>query len=511
MTSRYLLGVDSGTSVVKSVVFDMDGREIAVAHRDMPIVSPFPGASEVDMYGAWMAAVDTIREVVATVGAESIAAIGLCGTACGVWAIDEQGQPVRTAILWNDGRAANVISEWQANGFFSEIFAVSANAPFPGYPLSSLSWLLNQEPQVLQRARWLLFHKDWIRFNLTGDIHTDVSDVSYFPGDARERGYSYALLERAGLHKLRDRLPPVAQSHDIVGEVNDAAATRTGLNAGTPVVAGAVDVVASALGGGAHRTGQACSILGTSFLNSLVVARPTFVPADSGVQACMPEGQWLRSLVNTTGTLGIDWMIKHLAGEERARAGNSEARVFELIEQVVGSVPAGSDGLVFLPYLNTSGIISPFTEPNARAEFFGLSIEHTRAHLMRAVYEGIALSMRDCYDAMNQPVHEVALVGGGARSAFWAQMFADATGRRIVVSEGREFGARGAAVLAGVGTGLFASLEDAMTQTVHASRTYEPRAEFTRVYSGIYELYQQRYHAGREGWSLRRRVMDQLS
>ncbi len=503
MSADLLLGIDSGTSVVKSVVFDPSGVEIAVARRETPVLTPQPGWSEVDMVALWRAAAETIREVVAVVGAERIAAVGISGTACGVWALDADGAPVRNAILWNDGRAAEIIAAWQADGTYRRIFEISGNAPFPGYPLSTLRWLHLHDPQTLQRARWLLFHKDWLRWNLTGDIHTDESDVSYFPGDIRARSHSDALLELAGLSTYRDRLPPLLPSQAVAGHVTAEAAALTGLRAGTPVVAGAVDVVASALGGGAQAAGQAVAILGTSFLNSLVTAEPAFVPVESGVQAVMPGGGWLRSVVNTSGTINIDWLVEQLATDERRAAEVAGDSVYARIEAVIGAVPPGANGVVYLPYLNTAGIVSPFAEPNARGQFFGLAMTTTRADLMRAVYEGTALAMRDCFDAIGQPVAEVVLVGGGARSAFWAQMFADATNRRIVITEGSEFGARGAAILAGVGTGVFPSFAEAVARTVRPARVFTPDADAARMYAAVYPLYQHLYRTAREAWAMR--------
>jgi sugar (pentulose or hexulose) kinase len=276
------------------------------------------------------------------------------------------------------------------------------------------------------------------------------------------------------------------------------------------VVAGAVDVVASALGGGVYQPGQACSILGTSFLNSLVVAEPSFQPPESGVQAVLPGGTRLRSLVNTSGTLNLDWLVDNLALEERAAAQSSGRNVFDLIEETVRQVPPGARGIVYLPYLNSAGIISPFAEPTARAQFFGISIEHTRADLMRAIYEGTALAMRDCYDAIGQPVEEVTLVGGGARSAFWSQMFADVTGRRILVTTGSEIGARGAAILAGVGTGYYPSLNEAVRQAVHIAQRYQPQPAYAKAYGAVYEIYRQLYLSARDIWRLRRRVLTEL-
>jgi sugar (pentulose or hexulose) kinase len=224
----------------------------------------------------------------------------------------------------------------------------------------------------------------------------------------------------------------------------------------------------------------------------------------------MPDSMWGRSLVNTTGTISIEWMVKNLAEVERQQAASSGQNVYELIEEQVRAVPAGARGVMFTPYLNTAGIISPFADPHARGQFFGLSMEHTRFDMMRAIYEGTALAMRDCYMAVQQPIDEVVLVGGGARSAFWAQMFADATGKRIVVPGGTEFGARGAAILAGVGIGIFPSFTAAIQAFIHVDRTYEPHPELAATYSALYDLYKHLYQTARSGWALRHEVLERL-
>lgn len=500
---KYLLGVDAGTSVVKSVVFDLTGNEIAVARRETPLEHPSPNASEADMQTLWQLTAETAREAVSKVSASDIAAIGIAGTACGVWAVDKNLQPLRKAILWNDGRAANVVARWQENGFFQRSFEISGNAAFPGYPLSALSWLKENEVKILENARYLLFHKDWLRLQLTGEIVTDVSDVGYFPGDIHRRIYSKELLNEAGL-ELTDKLPPLRESSDIVGYITPQAAEQTGLKEGTPVVAGAVDVVASLIGGGVIKAGQAGSVLGTSFLNSLVLDAPSFTPANTGVQTCMPNGLWERSLVNTTGTLAIEWMLetiaKDITGEHR----------YETLTELAQSSPVGSRGLVFLPYLSTAGIISPFANAQARGQFFGLSTEHTRADLIRAVYEGLALAMHDCYSVMGQHVESVVVVGGGARSHFLMQLFADVTGKQILVTNGTEFGARGVALLASVGAGIFGSLEQAVNQCVHVERSYEPNLESSAKYSELYRLYKHLYLSSLESWRLRQEILGRI-
>jgi sugar (pentulose or hexulose) kinase len=504
-----LLGIDCGTSVVKSVIFDAHGSELAVARREMPVTND--GAlSECDMGAAWALTAETIREAVQGSDARAIRAVGVCGTACGFWAIDGQGAPVGPGILWNDGRAAETIVAWQESGFHARCFDIGGNALFPGYPLVLLHWLRQHQPERLARARWLLFQKDWLRWNLTGDLHTDESDAAYFPGDVHQRAYSPALLAETGLSDLADRLPPIVPSHQVVGYISEAAAAQTGLLAGTPVAAGAVDVVASLLGGGSHRPGQASSVLGTSLLNTLVLDAPSLKPAETGVQAWLPDGGWARSLINTSGTLAIDWMIDALTGDERRIAADTGESIFALIERTAASAPVGAHGLVFLPYLNTTGINSPFVDPNARAQFFGLSLEHTRADLIRAVYEGVALAMLDCYRATGQPLERITLVGGGARSAFWAQMFADTTGAHIQVPSGSEYGARGAALLAGIGAGVFPSLTDAVAHMVQPSATFAPDAQRHAAYQQVYALYSALSRGAPPFWAQWRATYDGL-
>lgn len=505
---RYLLGIDAGTSVIKSVLFDVLGNEVAISRRDTPVLHPHPGWSEADMEAVWACARETISEVTSEGRGVRVAAVGISGTCCGAWLLDEDKLPVRPAILWNDARAAGILAEWQGDGTFERIFAISGNAPFPGYTLPVLAWLRRNEPETLDRARWLLFTKDWIRFKLTGEIANEETDCSYMPFDIRERAFSQELFDLAGVADCARLLPPMLGSAEIGGRVTPDVAAATGLPEGVPVVAGLVDVVASTLGAGASLPGQACSIVGTSALNSLVSSAPVFEPEGIGVQATMPNGHWLRSLVNTSGTLNIEWMLDVLAGVEKAQAADEGRTVFDVIEEMAQAVPVGSGGVMYHPYVNSAGVVSPFVNPAARAQFFGLSIEHTRAHLFRAVYEGVALSMLDAYEHMPEECEEILLSGGGARSKFWSQMFADATGRRVRVAGGSEFGARGAAMVAGVGAGIYSDIDDA-ARTATAVRTHEPNPDAAAHYRELYKLYVELYTTLGPLWRLRAEILNQ--
>lgn len=504
-----LLGIDAGTSVVKAALFDLAGRDQGVARRRTEVVSPHPLWSETDMEALWQAVAATIRTLVSESGVDParIAAIGLTGTMVGAWLVDGAGQPVRQGILWSDGRAQPLIDRaLVANpDFMRTIYRSSGSVMQQGCTLPVLAWLAENEPRSLDRAEAVLCCKDWVAFKLTGSFGIDPTEASVLPGDNRARTYSDAMFDLFGLRAYRRLFPAVRPSEAIAGVLTKEAAAATLLRAGTPVGVGAGDVPASALGLGAFDPDVACTLLGTNILNCLVSATPLFEPADIGLLFSLPPDRWLRSMVNVSGTTSLDWFVEHFCAEERRHAA-SGADLYADLEALASASPPGAQGLLYLPYLSDLGITAPFYEPAARAEFFGLSDRHTRGDLLRAVYEGIALSIRDGYAVMPRPAQEIRLSGGGARSAFWSQMIADATSLPVVVPGGTsEFGAKGAALLAGVGVGTYASVSDAVRLAQSEGVRYEPDPETAEVYRARYEVYRMIQHDLRPAWQALRR------
>jgi sugar (pentulose or hexulose) kinase len=257
---------------------------------------------------------------------------------------------------------------------------------------------------------------------------------------------------------------------------------------------GAGDVPASAIGLGAVEPGVACTLLGTNILNCLVTEKPVFEPHDVGVMFCLPEARWLRAMINVSGTTSMDWFIAQFCAAEQQAAATA-GDLFARLEALAQRSTIGANGALYLPYLSLQGITAPFWEPAARAEFFGLNDRTTRADLLRAVYEGIALSIRDGYSVLPQAVSEIRLAGGGAKSAFWSQIIADVTGCRVVVPAGSEFGARGAALLAAVGLGWYASVGEAAAATdatdaaEGSAHIFTPQARAAAVYDQVYAVY----------------------
>ena len=508
----YLLGIDVGTTVSKSVVFDFDGHEVVVARCQTAVQHPIPASSEADMQDIWGAVQSTIREIITRHGIPptAIRAIGVSATVAGVWLLNEDKQPFRNAILWNDGRAASILAAWEVDGTIKKIFNISGNAIFPGMTLPTLRWLVENEPETLKTAQHLVWGKDWVRFNLTGEIHTDEGDLSQMPCDIRTRGYSDELFRLCGIKDVVRLFPPLAGSGEVIGHVTTKAAEETGLLEGTPVVVGLGDVQASIVGAGATRTGDACSIVGTSCLNNVVLDQASFDPPGIGFQFLLVGNHWIRSLTNTAGTLNLEWFLNNLAAEERFEAEKRGISVYQIMEEEAASVPIGSGGVIYHPYINTAGVAAPFMNAAARAQFFGIEVDHERRHLLRAVYEGLALAMRELYDLCPANVSEVLVTGGGARSTFWCQMFADCTGRIMLVPEGSEFGAKGDAILAGIGVGIYKDLEEARKLTFRLARVYEPDLKKTEQYAKVYELYRDIYMDMQEHWWHRHKLLKEL-
>jgi sugar (pentulose or hexulose) kinase len=472
-----VIGIDVGTTTVKSAAFALPDLAVPVAVRKRPSVtlSPRPDWSEVDPHAVEQAALGTVRELVADVGPGRVAALGISGTACGAWLSGRGASPARPAILWNDGRAADITRTWARDGRMSRIFELSGNVPFPGYTLSVIAWLAAHEPAVLEASSVLLWCKDWLRFRLTGVAATDESEASYVPFDIVRRTWSEELFELTGTApwwRLFPELLPPRTTLPLTAE----GARGTGLAAGTPIAVGATDIVAGLVGAGATRLGGTVTILGTSANSTVVAAEPPWEPRNVGIMAASPLGRWARSLINTSGSATLDWGARLLAGGDVDR-----------LMALAAEAPEGADGLVLVPYLSPAGLVSPRLDPHATGTLAGLRTHHGPAHIARAIVEGLASAVADCYANMALPVKEIVAVGGAARSDLLLQALADLAGRPVVRLAGEEFGARGVAVLAAWAIGATDDL-DALSGSVRSERTFEPRSD--GPLAGALERYQ---------------------
>jgi sugar (pentulose or hexulose) kinase len=482
-----IVGIDVGTSLVKSVAFDCKGRPVALARRPNSFKIPRPGWAECDMEATWELVRQTLNKLVQNLpgGSRGILALSVSGNMGGAWLTDGAKKPIRPAILWNDGRAASVLNRWRMEGLIDTIFGISCCVPCPGFSIPLLHWIRDCESDTFEKARYLFFAKDWIRFKLTGELCTEESELTHVPWDAEQRGYSDEVFRLCGMEEVKSLFLPLVDSGAVMGHVHRRAAEETGLGEGIPVVAGLADVSASLVGAGAVQTGCGTIIIGTSCLNNVTVSRPVYEPWGVGLIFTVPNGAWARTLTNQTGTIAFDWFSREWAPRDKT----GHQLTMKDLDEAVSRVPLGARGIVFHPYLNSTGLLSPVYEPRARARFWGLGVEHTRFDMLRSIYEGIALATADCFEHLPPFDQPVRLVGGAAKSRVWRQMFADATGCTLALLEGEEVGALGVAMLAGVAAGIWNSIDEAVKECCRVETTIEPVEENHEQYGRLLQLY----------------------
>ncbi len=503
------LGVDIGTTKVKTVLFDEEGRELKLARRDTNPDCQRDGSAYQDMNLLWDMVAETIREAVQSAGEYGeVKSIGITGQGDGLWLLDKDKSPLGNATLWIDGRAASYIEEWERE----KIIRSSGRIAFSGSPLALGAWYYDREPEKMEEARYVVFCKDWIKYCLTGEIVTDASDLSDASlVDVWSRTYSRDLLAKFKMEQLCALLPPIRPSMEIIGTVTKKASEKTALPPGIPVVNGMIDVAATAFGNGIFHGMDSCSIVGTTVYNEMVVnSLDSFHVEESSpsIVCYAEEGKWLMTMGTMLGTPNLDWFTHTFY------KGEGCAFSFQEEEAKMEQVGAGAGGIIFHPFLGQGGERAPFVKPSAAGQFFGIKSNHTKEHLLRSVYEGIAYSMKDCYECFpNQPA-AVRIAGGGSASEFWCQMFASCLNKTIQVTSGNEIGARGSAILSAIASGYFDNIHQGMEQMIHVTKEFEPKPEENKIYEMNYELYKELYHANWNLWDKRaevKKIIENLS
>jgi sugar (pentulose or hexulose) kinase len=507
--NRCLIGVDAGTSVVKAVAFDYVGRELCRHEAPMPLRQPQPLWVEQDMTQLWRTVKICLRRAVVALkkSKREIAGIGLTSTGDGTFLMTRSGEPVRGGILWCDGRAGKIVERLHAGPAAAKAFAICGTSVFTGSQASQLLWLRENEPDALRRAAVIFHAKDWLFYQLTGVISSDETDESLTMLRMSTRRYDPALFKIFGLDDLFDKYPEVRSTEANVAPVLAARGKELGLPPGTPIGSGPMDVAACALGSGAIEHGEASSILGTAGIHQVIMDRPLLEPKLVGMTLCHGvKGRWIRMLAAMTATPNLEWFLKELGGGLTTKDASGE-KLYHQLDRVVNSVPAGSDGVMFHPYLFPGGERGPFVKPTARASFTGLNLNHSAKHLLRAVYEGVALATLDCYRHMPIDPKSVLLSGGGANSPAWCQIIADCLGKPVLVPAGSQFGAKGAAMNIGVAVGFYRNAQDAVRRSVRMSRSYRPVAVRTKLYHELYGLYRKTAERQMDLWDLRARII----
>jgi xylulokinase len=495
-----LLGIDVGTGGTRALLIDEAGRVLAAAAADhAPFVSPQPAWAEQHPLDWWRAAQEAIRAVLAASACDprTISGIGLSGQMHGAVVLDRRADVVRPAIIWCDQRTAAQCAWLNETIGPAPLLAHTANPALTNFTLPKLLWLREHEPEAWARVRHVLLPKDYVRFRLSGTLAMDVTDASgTLMLDVTQRRWSTPVLDASGVPATL--LPQVFESADVCASVCAEGARATGLVAGTPIVAGAGDQAAGAVGVGVTRPGVVSATIGTSGVVFAATDRPAFDPRGRVHTFChAAPSRWHVMGVTQAAGLSLRWLREQLGS-----AGDG----YDALAAEAEHAPPGSAGVLWAPYL--MGERTPHVDPDARAALVGLTASHGRAHIIRAVLEGVAFSLRDTFtifDEMAVPIAGIRLGGGGARSALWRQIQADVYGRPVETVASDEGAAYGAAVLAGVGAGVWPGVDDACDRLIRTrvAATPDPASE---------AVLQQRYLAYRRLYPLLRALYEpQLS
>lgn len=494
----FLLGIDIGTSGTKTVLFDEGGKAVSSSTVDYPLYQPQNGWAEQEPENWWNAVVQSIRKVLGQSGADAvtIAGIGLSGQMHGLVMLDKDKSVLRRAIIWCDQRTAAECEEITARVGAKRLIEITANPALTGFTASKILWVKNHEPEVYEKCCHILLPKDYIRFKLTGEFATEVSDASGMQLlDIPNRGWSDEVLSALQIDK--SLLGKVYESPEITGQVSAAAARETGLKPGIPVVGGAGDNAAAAVGTGTVEDGRAFTTIGTS---GVVYAHSSHVTIDPKGRVhtfcCAVPGAWHVMGVTQGAGLSLKWFRDQFCDAEKQTASRLGIDPYVLMDKEAERVPIGSRKLLYLPYL--MGERTPHLDADARGVFFGLSAIHTRQDMLRAVMEGVTFSLKDClsiFGEMKISVREMLACGGGGNSPLWRQMLADVFDCPVRTTVSKEGPALGAALLAGVGTGLYRSVSEACAAVVKYKPSQPPDPDSGEQYLPFYRLYTQLYSA----------------
>jgi len=490
----YVLGIDIGTGGTRALIIDKYGKVVSSATEEHePFASPQIGWAEQKPDDWWRAAGIAVRKALgnADLGGDAIACVGFSGQMHGAVMLDDADAVVRPALIWCDVRTEKQCLDFTAKVGAERLIQLTCNPALPNFTLTKFLWVRENEPKNWRRVKSVMLPKDYVRFRLTGDRAIDMADASgTLLLDVTNRRWSKEILQAAEMDE--SWLPKLYESPDVCGQVSAAGAAATGLKAGTPVVAGAGDQAAGATGMGIVTPGAVSATIGTSGVVFAATDRPALDAKGRLHTFChaVPERWHVMGVTQAAGQ-SLRWF------RDRFGSGADDGRdPYERLTAEASNVPVGSDGLLWAPYL--MGERKPHLDPYARAALVGLTASHTRGHVVRAILEGVAFSLRDSFtlfSEMQVPVTRIRLGGGGARSPLWRQIQADVYGHEVEIVEAEEGAAYGAAILAGVGAKMWGSVEAACNDIVRVATKVAPRAPAVSELNSSYAAYRRMYPA----------------
>lgn len=496
------LGIDVGTGGTRALIIDQKGTVVASASAEHEnFASPRPGWAEQDPRDWWKACGTAVRKALqsSSVRAEEIACVGFSGQMHGAVLLDVADEVVRPALIWCDQRSEAQSRELEEMFGRDTLIRLTCNPPLTNFTLTKFLWVRENEPEKWARVSHVMLPKDYVRFRLTGERAIDMADASgTLLLDVTHRRWSSEVLSKTGIKE--QMLPALFESPQVCGKVSAGGAEATGLRAGTPVVAGAGDQAAGAVGMGIARAGAVSATIGTSGVVFASTDRPAMDPKGRLHTFCHAiPGRWHVMGVTQSAGLSLRWYRDNFGAASPGVQKKDGRDPYDVLAEEASAAPAGSEGAFWVPYL--MGERTPHLDPNARGALIGLTASHTRAHVIRAIMEGVAYSLKDSFtifEEMKIPVNSIRLGGGGARSPLWRQIQADVYAHEVEIVEAEEGAAYGAAILAGVGAGGWPSVEQACDAIVRVAKRIVPNAKDSATMQKAYPAYRKIYPALRQ-------------
>lgn len=502
--SKYIIAVDAGTSVVKSILFGKGGVESGIVQRPVELIFPGPGLVEQDMNQIFDSVVESISELMTAyqVSSDDVLAISITAQGDGLFFVGHDGEPVMNGINWMDGRATELCIKWYTDGTDAVVYKLRGCTFYPGNMLCLLGYAMENMQEELEKTKWLVTCKEWLKFKMTGEMTLDnCYDPEYVIVPVED---PHIMLKSIGAEPLKDKLPPVKHVLDNQAPLKEELAKRLGLPAGLPVFGAPFDVTSCATGLGLIEENVSGAIIGTTCFVEVAMKRADSDPFNVGYTLpTAQDGRWIRAFGVMAGTPNQDWAIENFGGKYKKAAEENGTSVFREVDKAVAQIPPGAGGVIFHPFISPAGERAPFVKPSAKAQFFGIGLEHTTDHIMRAIFEGIGYSIMNCFDLGECSPTEIRLTGGGAKSDVWCQIIADMTGIDAIITDGKELGAKGAAIVASAALGIYPTVADAIADCVRPAKVFKPDPANTELYKKYYALYKSIYTHLWEDWDMR--------
>jgi len=484
---NYVIGLDNGGTSTKAAIFDLKGKEIASAGKQTKVIIPKSGYTERDMEELWLANCDCIKRAVdkAGIDAKEVLGIAVCGHGKGLYLWGKDDRPAYNGIISTDSRAWQYPKKWYENGVHKELHPQICQEFMACQQVSLLAWMKDHKRDVYDNIKWIFSVKDYIRFRLTGEAYSEATDISGSGlMDVKNARIDENLLRKLEIEEVYGKLPPIKYSSDFCGAITREAANLTGLLKGTPVAGGMFDVDACAVAVDLTSTKEMCTIAGTWSINEYISKTPVMDGSVAMNSLYAIPGYYLVEECSATSSGNLEWFIENCMGNEKIPEGKD---LYQTISEMVDSVLPEESDVYFLPFLYGSN-----AHPLGKGAFVGLTTFHNKAHMRRAIYEGVAYSHRTHIDkllASRKLPETIRMAGGAVNSSVWVQMFADVLGIPVETVEAKELGALGCGMAAAIAAGIYKDYKEAARQMVHVTQIIQPDIERTAVYQKKYEKY----------------------